>query len=115
MLSIPSHACRICMLRTVELDHQATRPAAEIDDKFTDRKLATELEAAKLTGADAVPEPSVVICGKASLFSNTFLSESILLNTSADGEATLTRTTAHSATRTAQQKIIPVHRAGPES
>src|SRR6266849_3909565 len=45
------------MLRTVELDHEATRPAAEIDDKSTDRKLATELEATKLTGADAVPEP----------------------------------------------------------
>ena len=55
MLSI-GHACRICVLWTVELDHEETRSAAEINDESADRQLATELEAAKLTGADAVPE-----------------------------------------------------------
>jgi hypothetical protein len=44
------------VLATVKLDYKATRQATEIDYKFTDRKLATKLETAKLTCANAVPE-----------------------------------------------------------
>jgi hypothetical protein len=45
------------MLRTIEFHHESTRPAAEIEDKSTNRKLVTEVEAAKRTGAHEVPEP----------------------------------------------------------
>jgi hypothetical protein len=56
-LSILNYRGRVGVLRTVELDHQAASPAAEIDNEFTYGKLTAKLEAAELSSANAIPQP----------------------------------------------------------
>jgi hypothetical protein len=55
-LLVLGHVRKIGVLRAIKLDYEVTIPAAEINDKVTDWKLTTKLEAAKLTSANAVPE-----------------------------------------------------------
>ena len=55
-LLVLGHVRKIGVLRAVKLDYEVTIPAAEINDRVTDWKLTTKLEAAKLTSANAVPE-----------------------------------------------------------
>ncbi|HEX2477192.1 MAG TPA: hypothetical protein VHK01_20725 [Lacipirellulaceae bacterium] len=44
------------MLRSIELDDQPVRKANEVDGVWSDGRLATELKAAELPGAEQSPE-----------------------------------------------------------
>lgn len=50
------------MLAAVELDHEHQLAAHKVDDKWSDRMLARELEATEAAIADEAPHPLFFVC-----------------------------------------------------